>query len=113
MSTRDEYVASLKNQLDLWNAEVGRWEARAAAAKDEARKRYAAQLERLDARREKALYALRLLENASAAAWADFRWCVDDAWDRMHDAMKEARSHFERARPPKPRDVPKRQAPTY
>jgi hypothetical protein len=96
MPTRDEYVATLKNQLDKWNAEIGHWENKAAAAKDELRKSYRAQLEKIKAKREKALYTLKLVEGASAAAWGDLRWGLDDAWDRLHDAMKEARMHFER-----------------
>ena len=42
----------------------------------------------------------------------DQRWGVDDAWDRMHDAMKEARTHFERAQPPAA-DKTEKRAPTY
>ena len=96
MTTRDEYVGTLKAQLDRWNAEIGRWEAQAQAATQEARKRYLKELETLNARREKAAYTLRLVEGASASAWADLRRGTDDAWDRMHEAVKEARSHFER-----------------
>jgi len=29
MSKRDEYVEKLKGQLDQWNAEVAKWEAKA------------------------------------------------------------------------------------
>jgi hypothetical protein len=100
MPTRDDYVAALKGQLDRWNAEIGRWETKAASAKQEVRARYRAELEKIQAKRERAQYALRLLEKASASAWGDLRWGVDDAWDRMHDAMKDARAHFERVRPP-------------
>jgi|KBSSwiStaDraftv2_1062776.scaffolds.fasta_scaffold21911_3 hypothetical protein len=108
MPTRDEYVASLKNQLDQWNLEVARWETKATAAEDELRKAYRAQLHRVEARREKALYTLKLLQGATTAAWGDLRWGVDDAWDRLHDAMKEARSHFERAGPPAYREAARR-----
>jgi spore coat polysaccharide biosynthesis protein SpsF (cytidylyltransferase family) len=111
MPTRDQYVESLKKQLDAWNAEIARWETKTNAARDEMKKRYRDQLATLDARREKARYTLKLIEGASAAAWGDLRWGVDEAWDRMHDAMKEARSHFERAQPP--RSVEARTAPRY
>lgn len=100
MPTRDEHVAALKRQLDKWNEEIARWEVKAAGAKDELRRRYRAELEKVTQKREKAMYGLKLLENAALSAWGDLRWGVDDAWDRMHDAMKEARSHFERAHPP-------------
>ena len=113
MPTRDEYVATLKNQLDKWNAEIGRWEPKAAAAKEEVKKSYRAQLEKIKAKREKALYTLKLVEGASAAAWGDLRWGLDDAWDRLHDAMKEARAHFERAPAPDSPPPSERRAPTY
>ena len=112
MSTRDEYVANLKSQLDRWNADVGRWEARAKAANEDVKERYAAQLERLAAGREKAAYQLRLLENASADAWTDVRSGVDEAWDLMREAIREARMHFERI-PPPPAPASKAAAPKY
>ena len=99
MTTRDEYVSTLKTQLDRWNAEIGRWEAQAQAAGAEARKRYAEELSKLSAQREKAQYTLHLLEGASASAWADFRAGTDEAWDRMNAALKQARTHFQRQPP--------------
>jgi hypothetical protein len=96
MTTRDEYVRTLKTQLDQWNGEIGRWEAHAQAATKDARKRYAEELEKLGERREKALYTLRLVEGASASAWADLRSGTDEAWERMSAAVKQARTHFEK-----------------
>jgi len=96
MTTRDEYVEQLKKQLDGWNAEITRWETRAQGAREEAEKRYRAQLDELASAREKARYNLKLLEGASALAWTDLRTGVDVAWSQMRDAMKEARSHFEK-----------------
>ena len=96
MKTRDDYVATLKAQLDRWNTEIGHWETQAKTATKETQERYAKELEALAARREKAMYTLRLLEGASASAWADLRSGTDDAWDRMNDALKQARTHFEK-----------------
>jgi hypothetical protein len=99
MTKRDEYVATLKAQLDRWNTEIGHWETQAKAATKEAQTRYAKELEVLAARREKARYTLRLVEDASASAWDDLRRGTDEAWDRMNDAVKQARAHFERQPP--------------
>ena len=99
MTTRDQYVETLKKQLDEWNAEIGRWEVKAGAARKEAKKQYRTQLKRLEERREAARYTLKLMEGASAAAWSDLRGGADEAWGLMQEAMKEARSHFERAGP--------------
>jgi hypothetical protein len=32
MATRDEYVEKMKSQLDTWNAELAKWEAKAKTA---------------------------------------------------------------------------------
>lgn len=94
MKTRDEYVARLKADLDRWNAEITRWEARAGTERDR-------QLRALDAERDAVAYQLRLLQNASADAWSDFGAGADKALAVMADAMAKARAHFEKAPAPK------------
>lgn len=96
MKTRDEYVAKLKTQLDRWNADVAKWEAQAGAAKADAKKRYAKQLEIVRAQQEVARYNLRLVEDASATAWTDLSKGADEAWAKMREAIAKARSHFEK-----------------
>ena len=96
-TTRDEYVARLKKQLDAWNVEIDRWEKRMNSQRRELDARYRVQIERVRSKRESALYNLRLLEGASASAWMDLRSGMDDAWDRLREAVQEARAHFERA----------------
>lgn len=96
MTTRDEHVARLKNQLDHWNADVTRWEAKAKVAQVDAKKRYVNQLDILRSKREEALYSLKLLEGASATAWSEFSKGADDAWERMREAVAQARTHFEK-----------------
>ncbi len=44
MSKRDAYVAKLKAQLDEWNAEVRKWEAKAEGAQADVRIEYEKQL---------------------------------------------------------------------
>jgi len=96
MKTRDEYVATLKTRLDDWNADVTKWEAKAKVATTDMKKRYAQQLEEVRARREEAMYQMKLLQDASAVAWSELSSGADGAWDRMQAAMVQARSHFEK-----------------
>lgn len=97
MTTRDDYIAKLKAQLDRWNADVTKWEAQASSAKADLKKQYAKQLEILRAQREVARYNLRLVEDASATAWTDLSKGADEAWARMREAIANARSHFEKS----------------
>ena len=91
---RDEYVEKLKGQLDQWNAESARWEAKARVAQAEAKAEYDRQIEALNARREEAMYQMKLLQNASADAWKDVMQGAEEAWKRMQEAVSAARSHF-------------------
>ncbi len=56
-TSRDEYVAQLKRELDRLNAQIGRWEAQGKAGAD----RLQPQLEALRQQRSRALSKLRLL----------------------------------------------------
>ena len=95
MTTRTEYVAGLKKQLDLWNADMARWETKARDAQAGIQERYRRELNVLNAQRELAVYNLQQLEGASMDAWAELRQGVDDAWDRMRLAAAAAGTCFE------------------
>jgi len=94
MTTRDAYVAKLKEQLDSWNTDITRWETKAKAAQAGVKERYTRELAVLEAQRELARYNLTLLEGASASAWTELRKGADEAWDRMRVATKAAASWF-------------------
>ena len=97
MTTRDEYVTTLKNQLDRWNAEAARWEEQARAARADFKKACDKQLKTLAERREEARYNLKLLEGASANAWTELQRGADLAWKNMREATDKARAHFSKA----------------
>lgn len=96
MKNRDEYVAKLKAQLDTWNADMARWETQGRAASAEMKKKYAKELDALREQREKALYQMKLLEGASATAWAEFTHGADEAWDHLRASIDKARKGFEK-----------------
>lgn len=96
MTDREAYVQKLKSQLDQWNAEAAKWEAKAREAQAHLKAEYEGQLASIHGRRDEALYQMKLLQNASADAWMDMMRGADEAWKNLHDAFSKARSHFEK-----------------
>lgn len=91
---RDEYIAKLKSQIDQWNAEAAKWEAKAKQAQAGAQAEYARQLEQYHARREAAMGELKRLQNASADAWRGMMQGADAALKNMQEAFDKARREF-------------------
>lgn len=96
MTQRDEYVARLKVQLDRWNADMAKWEAKAREARAGARTAYERQLAVLRGHRDQAFYQLALLQSATGDAWKDLVRGSDEAWKRMRGAFDEAAGHFQK-----------------
>jgi lipid II:glycine glycyltransferase (peptidoglycan interpeptide bridge formation enzyme) len=96
MSRRDEYLEKLKAQLDEWNEEIARWEARTKNAQAEVRADYERQLAAFRHQRDQAMERMRLVQAASGDAWVDLVRGADDAWNKMHEAFEKARSHFQK-----------------
>ena len=93
---RDEYVQKLKSQIDQWNAEVVKWEAKAKQAQAGAQAEYLRQLEQYRARRDAAMGELKRLQNASADAWRGMMQGADAALKSMQEAFDKARRKFEK-----------------
>lgn len=93
---RDEYVQKLKQQLDEWNGEAAKWEAKTREAQATMKAEAERQLAALNSRRDEALYQMKLLQNASADAWRDMMAGAERAWKDLQEATDRARSHFEK-----------------
>jgi len=94
MEKRDEYVEKMKAQLDQWNGEIAKWEAKASEAQAEARVEFDKRLEAVRQQREQALYQMRLMQSAAGDAWMDMVRGTDQAWASMREAVEKASSHF-------------------
>jgi hypothetical protein len=94
MSNRDEYVEKLKAQVDAWNVEVTKWEAKTKQAHADARVEYEKRLEEFRRQRDQALEQMRRVQAATGDAWLDLVRGADDAWAKMREAFEKARSHF-------------------
>jgi hypothetical protein len=96
MTKRDEYLENLKKQLDAWNAEASKWEAKAKAAQAGMRGEYEKQLAAYRRQRDQALEQMRQVQASSGEAWKDLVRGTDDAWTRMREAVEKARSQFKK-----------------
>ncbi len=94
MSKRDEYVEKMKAQLDQWNADIIKWEARAHEVQADTRAVYAKQMESLRQQRDQAAYQMKLMQSAAGDAWLDMVRGADEARARMREAFEKAGSHF-------------------
>ena len=93
---RDEYVAKLKSQIDQWNAEAAKWEAKARQAQAGMRAEYERQLAQFRTRRDAAMNEVKRLQNASADAWKDMMQGTDAALKSMQAAFEKARAEFQK-----------------
>ena len=94
MSKRDEYIEKFKAQLDEWNTEIDKLQARADKASADLKADYARQIESLERQRDEARKRFRELESASEHAWEDFRDRAEKAWKDFEDGVRKAWSHF-------------------
>ncbi len=83
MSVRDEYVAKMKLQLDELNANMGKLEARAKEAKQDARATYKEEMDKLHQQSRLTIAKLEELRTAG-----------DDTWDNMVAEMEKLRDAF-------------------
>lgn len=94
MTTRTEYIEQLKKNLDKWNVDLAKLEAKARVAKTDMRIEYEMQLEALRKHREEATAKLKELQASGEGAWKEIAAGADVAWAAMRDAVEKATAHF-------------------
>ncbi len=94
MSTKDEYIAKLKTQLDEWSADIDELEVQAHLAKAELKDKYAVQIAELKAKRDEAEGKVSELQEAAGDAWEELKKGGEEAWGSIVKAVAEARKKF-------------------
>lgn len=94
MSKRDIYVEKLKAQLDIWNAQVDKFEAHAKQASESAKGAYEGQIKQLHQKRDLAKAKFAEIQAASDGAWEDLKQGVDIAWTAFRESLDKAKSRF-------------------
>ncbi|MDD5367345.1 MAG: hypothetical protein PHR30_18580 [Gallionellaceae bacterium] len=96
MTTRDEYVEQLKTNLDHWNGDLAKWEAKARTARDDARIEFEMKLDALRKQRDEAAEKLKEVRASSEEAWKELKAGADVAWAAMREAFDKAGTHFQK-----------------
>jgi septal ring factor EnvC (AmiA/AmiB activator) len=87
MSTRDEYVAKMKHQLDEWNAEIDSLEAKVRQAKEDAKAKYREQVKESETK-------LETLKAATEESWETLKREVEHSWESLKSAVNQFKAHF-------------------
>ena len=96
MMNRDEYDQKLKAQIDQWNTEAARWEAKAKDAQAGMQAEFQRQIGQFHVRRDEALAEMRRLQGASADALGEMMRGADSAVKGMQEAFDRASKSFEK-----------------
>jgi predicted nucleic acid-binding Zn-ribbon protein len=94
MTPRDAYVRKLKEQLDRWNAEISKVEARAKQPLVNMKEAYEKQLKELRDRRNVLQQQMAEIQKASDHAWDELREGADKSWKAMEESFKKAWAAF-------------------
>lgn len=94
MSERDAYIEKAKAQLDRWNAEIDKLEARARELSADGEIAYRDTLQDLHGKRDALEQQLEETRQSGEQAWTDLKVGLDAAWQNLSDAIAQAQSRF-------------------
>ena len=94
MTARDAYVKKLREQLDRWNAELTKLEAKAKQPLVGMKDAYEKQLKELRGRRNAMQQQMTEIQKAGDHAWDHLRKGADTAWKAMEESIKKAWAAF-------------------
>ena len=90
MANRDEYVEKMKAQLDEWNDEIDRLEAKLADTSDETRKKLEPYLEKARESRDRIVAKLAEIKQAGESSFESSK----DEVERVWKAFKQSVNYF-------------------
>jgi predicted nucleic acid-binding Zn-ribbon protein len=89
MSTKDEYLAKLKTQLDSWQAEADELEAKASDAMDDLKPEIDAQIANLRLKFAEGETKFNELADATEEKWEELKVDADAMFDKLIGDFKE------------------------
>lgn len=95
MSERDAYVEKAKAQIEQWNAEIDKLEAKAREASADGEIAYRETLVDLRGKRDALEQRIKAAQQSGETAWDDVKSGLDTAWTNLSDALQTAKSRFD------------------
>ncbi|MBK1709114.1 MULTISPECIES: hypothetical protein [Marichromatium] len=93
-SSKDDYVAKMKSQLDEWNASIAAMEEKGDEIKGEAKVKYQEQLAALRVQRAEGEKKLKEVQAASENTWEQVKRESDNVWEAFKDSYQAFAAHF-------------------
>jgi len=90
VTDRNEFINSVKKQLDEWNGDIDKLEAKIDDASDDTKDQLKHQLAKAHEARDAVARKLGELENAGEHSWDSMKGDVENAWE----AFKSSVNHF-------------------
>ena len=94
MTARDAYIKKFKEQLDRWNADISKLEAKAKQPLVGMKETYEKQLKEVRERRNALQQQMAEIQKAGDHAWDHLREGADKAWKAMEESVKKTWSVF-------------------
>lgn len=94
MSKRHEYLEKLKAQLEEWEYDIDRLEAKLEDAQGEAKVKMDKTIKELKVKQQDVQVKLKKIEEAAEDAWHDVKDGLELAWDSLKLGFLAAKSEF-------------------
>jgi DNA repair exonuclease SbcCD ATPase subunit len=94
MAERSDYLKKLEAQLEEWDAEIDKLQAKTKGAQADAQRQYAELLSQFRTRRKEAVAMMDKFQKAGEDAQKDMQVGLEAAWSSLRDAMSKAQSRF-------------------
>jgi hypothetical protein len=88
MSTKDEYIAKFKSQLNEWESDLNELKAKAGTLADDAKAECAEQMDELQGKWQEGQAKLAELADQADDHWDDLKDEAEEKWTALTDGVK-------------------------
>lgn len=96
MNTKDAYTQKIEAELELVQAKLAEFKARAKSLTADARIKHAKQVDDLEQRVDAMKAKLKELGNASEDAWEQLKDGVENTWGTLQSAVQDIVTNFKK-----------------